>query len=84
MHMKKRVGQLSRTKHYYGTAAVGTKTNETRNLSSYHPIMCHSTTYKILISVLTEQTYMHMDSINLFCHKRAAGGFRMNIININC
>ena len=82
--MKKRVGQQSRSKHYYRKAPVGTKTIESRNLSSYHPIMCHSTTYKISISILTEQTYIHMDSTNLFLNKRAAGaGFHMNI-NIKC
>ena len=80
---EKRVGQQSRKKYYYGRAVVGTKTNETTNLLSYYPIMCHSTTYKILIAILTEQTYMHTYSINLVLNKRAVGGFCMNI-NINC
>ena len=46
--------------------------------------MCHSTTYKILTSVLAEQTYAHINSINLFPIKMIHMNLIHTNIKINC
>ena len=46
--------------------------------------MCHSTTCKILTSVLAEQTYAHINSINLFPIKMIHMNLIHTNIKINC
>ena len=42
------------------------KSNDTKDPKNYRPITCLSTTYKLLISVLTDRTYSHLEQNNLF------------------
>ena len=49
-----------------GTTYLLAKNNETNDAKNYRPITCLSTTYKLLTSVLTDRTYLHLERNNLF------------------
>ena len=49
-----------------GTTYLLTKNNDTKDPKTYRPITCLSTTYKLLKSVLTDRTYLHLEQNDLF------------------
>ena len=42
------------------------KSNDTKDPKNYRPIICLSTTYKLLTSVLTDRKYLHLEQKDLF------------------
>lgn len=46
------------------------KTKEMKNPKNYRPITCLSTTYKMLISILTERIYAFLENNDLFLIKQ--------------
>ena len=56
----------------HGATYLLAKSSETENPKNYRPITCLSTSYKLLTSILTDRTYMHMDEQNIF-HNEQTG-----------
>ena len=56
------------------------KSEDTENFKNYRPITCSPTMYKVLTSVITERTYIFLESINLIpevqkgCRRRSYQG----------
>ena len=48
------------------TTYLLTKSNDTKDPKNYRPIICLSTTYKLLTSVLTDRTYSQLEQNYLF------------------
>ena len=49
-----------------GTIYLLAKSNDTKVPKNYQPITCLSTTYKLLTSVLTDRTYLHLEQNGMF------------------
>ena len=49
-----------------GTTCLLAKSYGTKDLINYRPVTCHSKTYKLLTSVLTDRTYSHLEQNYLF------------------
>ena len=48
-----------------GTTYLLAKSSDTKDPKNYRPITCISTTHKLLISVLTDRTYLHLEQNDL-------------------